>query len=300
MDERQKAAIERANRIQEAFRKGYGYTDELRKDLWMDDAIINNRSCIVKNVSSQEYLDGLYEKATPEQKRIVEKASNYYDAIKPFWEKKEDSLLMFDLRRGQTLAALSYTRGGANDFNSATKDYCPSAMIAEQFKDGLGYFDYYKNFYKGAIESYDKYLKEQPDCEMVKNVERNITGMNDLLFMYKRLKEGRGLNMDVINKLKNKDEILATFKKMDKLLETPEKNRFRDQLTQQKEEKKEKGVLSVLKKKVNGMKSSLRKRVEKTTQKATVKIARAVRKKTAPVKQSTIAQAAAKRKGRSE
>lgn len=180
------------------------------------------------------------------QKTHIECAKNFYDAIQPYCIKEfHTTTFVHDFWQYADLKpCIAYVNCGADDFNSATNYACPSAMIAERF---VGEYTKWKECCKQITSgaNLNKRATKIPldfehNDENSVYYNESIVRMNDLLYMYKQIKESeRGINFVMIEKVQNevdkdagnsplKDlQILDVFAQMDKFLAMPEEKRFR-------------------------------------------------------------------------
>ena len=235
------------------------YTDDLRKRIYAEDISGNCWG----GKSATEVGDAYFSKMTPEEQDHWGKSSSFYDAILPYLKRnKEPSPFVWDLRRGQYAACIGHINGGANDFNgtegcigksfdgspehaSVSPDFddvtmCPSAMIAY-------------HFYHNAL--HDPKAKKE-DLYRPSSFQHFVNKTNDLLYMYKKLRDEKGISEKAVEAVQKKiDEnpkeehfqIKDVFKQMDDLLKIPENERFAAPKEPAKEEKKP-NILGRLKK----------------------------------------------------
>jgi len=146
-------------------------------------------------------------------------ALNVFDAYQELYYQqfKGETPFVYDLRRGQTEAAIAYVNAGANDTNcaclNATKpvmasNRIPSLHVADLFASSLvGYAVNYKEPYSH---------------------EDTKQHLDDLLYIYAKLKAA-GLNktaIDAFQKQWPETTMTAIFGTMDKYLSKPEASRW--------------------------------------------------------------------------
>ena len=193
------------------------YTDSLREKIVPEDIETG-----YFNGSTQDYLKHEWHNMTPAEQKNAKKASNFYDAIQPYQIRKKYALpLIFDLRRGQYLASIGHINAGADDFNSAEGSLCPSIMIAYGFRERAQ-----------QIKRLAEQIPDRPATQisLPSALEKEAwdvkTSLNDLLYMYRKIKVGKGLNKALIETRGDKSDIFDTFAQMDNILKIPEKERF--------------------------------------------------------------------------
>ncbi len=172
-------------------------TDADRSTLKVDSAKFWNGYILDMVAMEREFLAT----ATPEERKIFDSSTTWFDAMHPYFAKEGTMPLVFDLRRGVCAAAIGYVNCGANDYNNAEEKHglCPSIMIAMRF-----------------------------DGKDVRDEEKPY--LNDLLYVYRKLKEdSRGLNHEMIAAYEKKHpgrKITERLAEMDALLALPERERF--------------------------------------------------------------------------
>lgn len=132
---------------------------------------------------------------------IIEKYRHYRNPYS-HWT-RESSSFKNCIRIGDYREAIARVNDGVDDDQTVYQDQtlkCPSVLIA-------------KKFY---------YMRDN------KSIGRSDFSGNDLLYMYKKLKE-KGLNKPVIEAYAKKQrwDVRAVFAEMDRLLEIPEEERFK-------------------------------------------------------------------------
>ncbi len=164
-------------------------------------------------------VQAVYEDAWKKGKADVN-ALTIFDAIANFWKETHanDSIFLYDLRRGLRNYAIGFVNAGADDFNSAANDLCPSIMVSRQFQMALeGKKELELRFSKALAGKTTPASREYAGY---------VASLNDLLYIFKKLKEGKGLNQKVIDAYPDKVEIQKTMEKMNKYLLMPEEKRW--------------------------------------------------------------------------
>ena len=193
------------------------YTDALREKVVPEDVEAG-----YFNGSPQDYLRREWQNMTSVEQKNAKETSNPYDAIQLYnARKKYASPLIFDLRRGQYLASIGHINIGANDFNSTEGNLCPSIMIAYAFREKVHQLKHVSE--KIPYRSATQIALPTP---LEKEAWDIKTSLNDLLYMYRKIKSAKGLNKAVIESHGDKSEILSTFIQMDNMLKMPESERF--------------------------------------------------------------------------